>query len=53
MTTDTSSSPMGFINAMGVDPGLVHTGIVALQLYSINKTFMVDHQVVDGVDEPA
>ena len=53
MTTDTSSSPMGFVSAMGVDPGLVHTGIVALQLYSINKTFLVDHQVVDGVDEPA
>ena len=53
MTTDTSSSPMGFLNAMGVDPGLVHTGIVTLQLYSISKIFMVDHRVVNGVDEPA
>lgn len=37
---------------IGVDPGLVHTGIVMLDFDTDARHLTVDHRVVDGLDSP-
>lgn len=37
---------------IGVDPGLVHTGIVMLDFRPEQRELVVDHRVVDGLDAP-
>ncbi|AYD86152.1 hypothetical protein SEA_BURRO_9 [Microbacterium phage Burro] len=44
---------MTMIHLNGIDPGLVHTGIVSLQVDSQKRTHRVWHQVVDGPDVEA
>jgi hypothetical protein len=38
---------------IGVDPGLVHTGIVMLEFEHELRQLTVDHRVIDGLDAPA
>lgn len=38
------------IHAVGVDPGLVHTGVVSLMLDQDKQQVRVRHAVVDGID---
>ncbi len=38
---------------IGVDPGLVHTGIVMLDFNVKERDLVVDHRVVDGLDSAA
>lgn len=38
---------------IGVDPGVVHTGIVMLDFNLEHKALTVDHRVVDGTDAAA
>lgn len=33
----------------GIDPGLVHTGLVSLAVYPVNKEIHVDHVAVAGI----
>lgn len=40
---------MVYLTAMGVDPGLVHTGVVTLTLDRGRREFFTDHRVLDGV----
>ena len=40
---------MDYLTAMGVDPGLVHTGVVTLTLDRGRREFFTDHRVLDGV----
>ena len=35
---------------IGVDPGIVHTGIVMLDFDTDDRELIVDHRVVDGLD---
>jgi hypothetical protein len=38
---------------VGIDPGLVHTGVVLLRFTPSAKTIEVDHSVIDGPDADA
>ncbi len=38
---------------IGIDPGLVHTGVVRIQFDSTSKTLTVDSAVIDGPDAKA
>ena len=46
MPTATSSKSWVFV---GIDPGIVHTGVVRLTIFD-DVTFAVSHYVVDGMD---
>ncbi len=35
---------------IGIDPGLVHTGVVALMFDTSNKVFRVEEHVINGLD---
>lgn len=41
------------MHIIGIDPGLVHTGVVSLQFYPHNKTIVEKHTVVAGPDAKA
>lgn len=38
-------------HVVGIDPGLIHTGVVSLMFYPAYKVLEVDHRVVDGPDD--
>jgi len=44
---------MSIAQVFGVDPGLVHTGVVGMQFAAHSKTMRVTHTVVDGPDAGA
>lgn len=44
---------MSLTHVVGVDPGLVHTGLIRMQFISTRKEICVEHLVLDGVDLPA
>jgi hypothetical protein len=44
---------MPVLHVAGVDPGLVHTGVVMFRFDTDNKEFAVDHYVAGGLDAAA
>ena len=44
---------MSVTHIVGVDPGLVHTGVVSMVFDSTNRTIQVDHEAVVGPDATA
>ena len=41
---------MSIVHVIGVDPGLVHTGVIGMQFAIHSQTVLVTHKVVDGPD---
>lgn len=44
---------MSVVHVVGVDPGLVHTGVVVLQFGTHGRKLAISHEVVDGPDAEA
>ncbi len=38
---------------IGIDPGIVHTGVVSIDFNPVAKTILLDHEVVQGTDARA
>lgn len=43
---------MSVTHVIGVDPGLVHTGLVALSFDADNRVLRVNHDLMHGIDLP-
>jgi hypothetical protein len=44
---------MSVTHVVGVDPGLVHTGVVSLMFDPVHREIHVDHEAVVGPDATA
>lgn len=44
---------MSLVEVIGVDPGLVHTGVVGLAFGTRSRTLLITHTVIDGPDAAA